>query len=505
MAKRLYVTPNDYVELGTDKPLDRPVVTLDAMQDIASMAFLPNPDEVLKAMGKAIDVYRSITYDAKVKASVGQLTSGVKALEWDVDRGRARSRYKRELEEWTKDYDLQSFIEAHVAAWLYGYQPMEAPWEVVGTQWFPQQFVAKPQEWFVHDPHGFWKYVTKDNKDGVALPSEKNFLFPTFGATYTNPYGVGALSGCFWPVTFKRGGLRFWLTFVEKFGMPHVVIKVPPGAGEEEKAAALSAGRRMIQDAVLVITDTQSYEIVEAAGKSASSDLYRELLAYSDDQIALSIIHQTMSSDVSDKGGGYASSKTGETVLDSAVAAVAGLVQQSMSRVYRAICEVNWGTIDAPTFMLYEESETDSTVAERDSKVNEMLGKAGKRLSAAYFQKAYKLDDEDIEDTAAEEPKPAAAPEEPQPVEAFAESDTSEFPDQAAVDRLADGLTDEELQSQMDGVLQPVINAIARASNYAEALELLAATYPDMDGDRLQNALARMLYESEIRGRIAEL
>lgn len=507
--KRLYVSPHDYIEIPDTPPIEKSTVTLESSADFGAIQYLPNPDEVLKAMNKQIDVYRSLAYDAKVKSAVGQLTSGIKSLEWDVDRGRAKSRYKKELESWTRDYDMQSMIEAHVSAWLYGYQPMEAPWTRVGTQLYPQKFMAKPQEWFVYDVKGFWKYRTKDNRDGIPIPSEYNFLFPAFEDSYTNPYGIGALSGAFWPVTFKRGGLKFWLTFIEKFGMPHIVVKVPQGASESERRTALDAGKRLIQDAVLVITETQSWELMESKGVSASSDLYHRLLSYCDDQIALSVIHQTMSSDVSDKGGGYASSKTGENVLTSASWAVARKLEQTMNLIYRRICQLNWGDVETPTFVLYEESETDVAVAERDEKVNQLLASSGRRLSMAYMQKTYKLDDEDVEETESaaapamptppEPTPPAPAP--PEPPAQFAE-DEAQFPDQAAVDRLVDGLADDDLQREIEPVIDPLLRAIANASNYEDALDLLTRTYPEMDTRRTEEALAALFFEATVRGRI---
>lgn len=34
---------------------------------------------------------------------------------------------------------------------------------------------------------------------------------------------------CFWPVAFKKGGMKFWLRFAEKFGSPWVIGKHPRG------------------------------------------------------------------------------------------------------------------------------------------------------------------------------------------------------------------------------------------------------------------------------------
>lgn len=519
MSNGLWVSPTEYQAFAETIPSAKEIVTAETVKGFsASMGYLPNPDEVLQAMGEKIDVYKKLLYDAKVRSSIGQLTAGVKSLEWDVERGRAKARVKKEIEEWLKDFDLPGFIEAHVMAWCYGYQPMEAPWKDIGGRWYPGNFVAKPPEWFVYNPAGHWAFLTKSNpREGEPIdPETRNFIFPSFDASYENPYGIGALSGCFWPVTFKRGGLKFWLLFTEKFGMPHVVMKVASSATDDERAKALAAGKRMIQDAVLVINDSQSYEFVEAGGKGASADLYRGFAQYNDDQIALSIIHQTMSSDVSDKGGGYASSKTGEAVLTSATFAVARAVEYSLSRIMGWIARVNWDSADAPSFVLYPQSETGKEEAERDTAVNDGLKAIGKRLSQRYFQKRYYLDDEDIEDAPAEMPAPAPAPPpapaepgtdpgtEPgqKPAPSFAEG--QEFPDQADVDRFAEDLSDEQLQEQMEETLQPVFTMIAKAGSYAEAQRRLLELYPKMETGSLEKVLAEGMYRATILGRIRE-
>jgi phage gp29-like protein len=512
MAK-LYVNTTDYIEVPAQKPAEKELFTAEVMRDFSStFGYLPNPDTILAGLGKKIDVYRGLAYDAKVKAVVGQLTAGVKSLEWDIDRGRSKGKIKKEIEEWTKDFNLGAFIEAHVGAWLYGYQPMEAPWQAVGDRWFPRDFIAKPQEWFVHNPRGFWAFLTKDDqREGTPIAGDtRNFLFPTFDSSFTNPYGIGALSGCFWPVTFKRGGMKFWLLFVEKFGMPHVVVKVSSSANEEERAQALSAGKRMIQDAVLVINDTQAYEMVEAAGKSASSDLYREFLSFNNDEIALSIIHQTMSSDVSDKGGGYASSKTGEEVLSSATWAVARAVEYSLSKVFRWITEVNWATQDAPEFILYKKDEASKELAERDNEISGILEKAGKRLSVTYLQKRYYFDDEDIEDAAPAAPAAPAVESAAGPVAVHTEPAAAEFagppdfPDQAAVDAFADAISDEQLQEQMEPLMRPVFNLVAKARDFVDAVDGLAGIYPDLDAGKIEQLVAEGMYRAEILGRLRE-
>lgn len=491
---KLWLDDHRFVETQPSRPAEEEIVTLSLMRDFSSgFAYLPNPDEILRAAGKKIDVYRTLYYDAKVRAATQQLASGVKGLDWDLDRGRAKNRYKREISEWLKDFNLPAFIEGYVGAWNLGHQPFEIPWTQAGNLVMPREVVAKPAEWFVYDPLGWWKYVTKDNRDGVPIdPATRNFLFPAIDASYDNPYGIGAFSGVFWPVTFKRGGMKFWLLFIEKYGMPHVSIKVAAGASETERAQALAAGRRMIQDAVLVLTESQSYELIEAKSPGSNNDMFRSFLDYLNDEISLAVIHQTMTSDVSAKGGGYASSKTGETVLTSASFALARHIEFGMNRIMQWICEVNWNTQDAPSFVLYEKRDVDKDLAERDEKLSASLGKSGLRFTRNYFQSNYYLDDEDLED----------APVETQATPAlFAEPSSTTLPDQLAVDELLDSFSDTGLQEQMTPLVEPILALVRRAGSYDEIERELAAAYAEMDDERLQALIAMACFLADAAGR----
>lgn len=40
---------------------------------------------------------------------------------------------------------------------------------------------------------------------------------------------MGLAHYLYWPTFFKRNGIKFWLIFLEKFGMPTAAAKLPPG------------------------------------------------------------------------------------------------------------------------------------------------------------------------------------------------------------------------------------------------------------------------------------
>ncbi|MEJ5227208.1 DUF935 domain-containing protein [Thermodesulfovibrio sp.] len=448
--------------------------------------YLPNPDPVLKKQGKDITVYKELLADAHVGGCITSRKAGVLSLEWSIDRGRAKSRQAKLIEKVFQNLNLEKIMSEILDATLFGYSVLEVIWEKLGGYILPKAIVGKPQEWFLFSIENELRLRTKDNFEGIPLP-EKKFLLVQHEATYQNPYGFPLLSRCFWPVTFKKGGLKFWVMFTEKYGMPFLIGKHPRGTSKEETDRLADLLEAMIQDAIAVIPDDSSVEIKEASGKGSSADIYRQLIEYCDTQISIAILGQNLTTEV--KGGSYAAAQAHMQVRKDIIEADKKLVEKTLNQLIRWIAELNFGGTEFPVFSMWEQEDVDKALAERDK----ILVDAGVRFTKKYFQKAYGFEDEDIE-----------ACEVPQQPQQFAEVEKqdSPFPDQQAIDDAIDAITPEELQAQMEGVLKPIIDLINESKDYNTVMEKLINTYPDMDTKAIEDMLARAIFVSELWGRL---
>jgi phage gp29-like protein len=85
--------------------------------------------------------------------------------------------------------------------------------------------IGKPVRWFGFDTDNHPRFRSAGNPWlGEELPFGK-FVFARHFPTYDNPYGLRLLSRCFWPAAFKKGGIKFWVTLAEKYGMPFMLGK----------------------------------------------------------------------------------------------------------------------------------------------------------------------------------------------------------------------------------------------------------------------------------------
>lgn len=484
-TKGLWIDDKTFVRFSETSSLTGEIATRKTAIDFYSLAmYLPNPDPVLKKQGKDITVYKELLTDAHLGGCVESRKSGVLSLEWSIDRGKAKSRQARMIQDVFESLDMENIISEILDAPLFGYQVLEVVWKTSGGYILPERIVGKPQRWFVFDEDNNLRFRTKTNINGEPVP-ERKFLLIQHNATYENPYGMPVLSRCFWPVTFKKGGMKFWVMFTEKYGMPFLIGKHPRGTSKEETDKLADMLEAMIQDAIAVIPDDSSVEIQEAGGKAASADIYNRLLDFCNAEVSKAILGQNLTTEVS--GGSYAATQAHMEVRKDIVDSDKKLVEKAFNQLIMWITELNFGSSQPPVFSMWEEEDVDAALAERDVKLTASMEKSGLRLSRRYYQKAYGLEDEDIEGG--------------EQTSMFAENKQA-FPDQQAIDDAVESIPAEEMQKQMEGVLKPIIDLIQEGNSYQDIMEKLASTYPDMDTSAIEQMLARAIFVSELWGRL---
>lgn len=501
MNKRgIWINDKTFITFSDKKTsLTEEIATRKAAIDFYSLGmYLPNPDPVLKKQGKDIAVYKELLTDSHVGGCITSRKSGVLSLEWSIDRGKAKSRQAKLIEDVFKNLDINSIVSEILNAPLFGYQVLEVIWENTGSYILPRAVIGKPQRWFVFGEDNTLRLRTKNNYNGKPLP-ERKFLLVQHEANYENPYGFPLLSRCFWPVTFKKGGLRFWVVFTEKYGMPFLIGKQPRGTGQQETDKFADQLERMVQDAIAVIPDDSSVDILKSDTR-ASADIYSKLIEYCDRQISIAILGQNLTTQV--EGGSYAASQVHMQVRKDIIDSDKRLVEKTLNTLIKWIIELNFGASEFPVFSMYEEEDVDKDLAERDEKLTASMEKSGLKLSKKYYQKAYALEDEDIEQRTEDRGQRA---EDRQQKTEFAEGSTLEakgLSDQQAIDDALDSITPEDLQKQMEGVLKPVIELINESKDYNTVMERLIETYPDMDTKAIEDMLARAIFVSELWGRL---
>ncbi len=506
MAKRVWTDQESSITLTADsqKNLSKEIATRERRLDFTALSFyLPNPDLVLQGQGGNVSVYYPLLVDAHVWACVQSRKAGVLSLEWELDRGRSKSREAKAAEKMLQALDIHRVLSEALDAVLWGYQPMEIVWGEVGGLVVPVDVQAKPSEWFVFGADGEMKFLSKEQPVyGEKLP-EMKFLCPRNHGSYANPYGERTLSRCFWPVAFKKGGWKFWAVMAEKFGMPYTIGRTPPGtpkAVREDFADALEA---IVQDGVAVLDDNQSVELMEFKGGLSSGNLYKGLIEGANAEISKAILGHGGAADSTPGrlGGDDASLAVRREIVD----ADRRLVEETMNTLLRWFHLRNFSGGEPPRFVLFEEEQIDKVLAERD----EILSRGAAKkyaFSKEYLMKAYGFAEEDLVDA-----PPAPEPPAFQPLEgeAFAEARgarpvptrtpfTLDFVDQAAANSALRSVLD--LQKMVEQAMAAVEDAPDDATP-EEVTARIYAAYPKMNADAIVDLMTRAGFSANAAGR----
>lgn len=351
------------------------------------MHYLPNPDPVLKKMGKDISAYREILSDSHVGGCVRRRKAAIKGLEWRITPT-GNEKTDQILTALFDRLPMSHIISQILDATLFGYQALEVMWESKDGLLLPTAIVGKPQEWFVFDEENQLMLRTKDNRNGDLVP-EKKFLLATQQADFLNPYGRADLAMCFWAATFKKGGFKFWLEFMEKYGSPWLVGKHPRQAQIHEIDELLDSMEKMLGTAVAAIPEDSSIDLKESASKGASSQVFNDFLRYCKSEIAIALLGQNQTTEAE---ANRASATAGLEVTRDIRNDDASLVEGVFNQLLMWICELNFSVDTLPTFELFEQENIDKLQAERDKLLTEM----GVGFTEQYIHRTYGFEQGDI-------------------------------------------------------------------------------------------------------------
>jgi phage gp29-like protein len=454
---------------------------------------LPNPDPVLFRTGKRIEILHEIKREPHVSACSQSRKSGVKKRLWKIERYNSNPASAELIEKIFENLQVRDIIRETLDGWGYGYKPLEILWQRQDNLWLPFCVTGKPPEWFEFGRDNELRLKSKDGFKSTEVEPYK-FLLASNEASYSNPYGEAQYSLAFWPTTFKKGGLKFWALMLEKFGMPHAVGKAPANQGDTEKDKLLTMLQNLIQDAVAVIPDNASVELLEIKSGSGTSDIYEKYARYHDGEISKVILgHAAAADSTPGRLGGEngAMDVRGDIIDDDSF-----MVMDCMDDLIRYIFELNptLGTF-RPRFELYDDNDVDTARADRDFK---LMNSKRVIIKKGYFTRCYDFRDNEIE--VIESPsktEPTLPANKVPPAEFSAEAQPSA---QDEVDSMLTGITPATEQAQAAALLQPVIDLVNRCESFDEVQAGLLKLYPDLKTDALEKTLEKAMLLAHIAG-----
>lgn len=361
---------------------------------------LENPDPTLRteAAGKGLKLYDEVDRDPQAGAVLQTRYLSVISKKWEVLPGEepatkglpATMTQAQKVANFVKQTLLNmNFDQARqelLQAILYGFYVGEVIWEAKKNAIVPARIRAKHPRRFSFTMDRDLRLLTLENMiEGEPIPDRKFIRF-TYGSS-DNPYGKGLGQKLWWPIWFKKNGIKFWLIFLEKFGMPTAVGKYPTGTPPEQQQALLDAIEAIQNETGIKIPDSMAIDLLEAARSGKVT--YETICEYMDKQISKAVLGQTATTEGTPGklGNEQSQKKTKQDIVE----ADAGLLDECLNNsIVRWIVDYNYPGITAyPKIKTRTEAEKDlKALAERDSVLAKNIGlPIGKR----YFYETYAI------------------------------------------------------------------------------------------------------------------
>lgn len=249
---------------------------------------------------QAVDwgVYDRILLDDQVKSTFQQRRAAVTSREWEVvpgDKTPAAQAAADALTDDLKRIGFDRLTDKMLFSVFHGYAVAELGWAYIDGRWAWSKIWVRHARRFRYDKDGALRLITRGRPQGETLPDNKFWVLTSGASDDDEPYGRGLAEWLYWPTFFKRGGIRSWMIFLDKFGAPTALGKYRPGTPPSEVNKLLGALQAIATDSGIAVPEGMAIELLEAARSGTSS--YGEMAGYMDSAIAKVVLSQTMTTD----------------------------------------------------------------------------------------------------------------------------------------------------------------------------------------------------------------
>ena len=484
MSKKTKNNPNE-PQGKRDLQLAKEVATRNVAEFVTGLDYLPNPDTILKNNGGNIKVYREMI-DAHLDAVKNKRFASITSRAWTIDGSKGDQKKAKFVEEYLWNIDLRNVISQMLEAIGFGYAVHEIVWNTVqtdlGTLILPTAIKDRKQEWFKFDSDS--KLLLQTNDGSRREMPERKFLVTRNRPTTANPYGNAVYSRCFWPLAFKKGGLKFWMLFVEKYGMPKAIGKVPPTATEKEQQDFLKMLVGLVRDAVAVIPQTGSVELLEAG--AANANPHKAIVDWADQAMSKAWLGETLTTEQTSSGGTQAMATVHNDVRADLALDDAAMIESSINQLIRWIYEINWpNEREIPWMNIILPEDLQEARLNRD-------------INAQYITDVYGIDEKYFEMTEVQ-PQGGMFAEGPEK-KGKVRSTSHELRKQ--VNAFTEHLEDE---CEKVDILAPIRELVENAESLEEVRDKLIGCYAEMPMEKIAEEMEQAFLAADLAGRFSIL
>lgn len=495
---------------GLPAELSQPIATTHDGRDITRPWIRDLEEATDPKLSNAVDwgVYDRVLLDDQVKSCMAQRIGAVVSRDWDVLPGDEKDGRSVAAADAMTDaisrVGWDRITEKMLYATLFGYSVGELMWAPIDGFIAWDRIHVRHARRFRYDADRRLRLLTRINPRGEVLPDRKFWVVTSGGTDDDAVYGRGLAEWLYFPVLFKRNGVRFWNIFLDKFSVPTAKGTYPRGSSREDIDKLLGAIQAIAVDSGFVVPEGMAVELLQLAQTGAD---FGEACRYMDGSIAKIILSQTMTTD---DGSSNSQAQVHKGVKLEIIKSDADLLSDSWGTgpasetagPARWFTDLNFGPdVAAPRVVRVVEEEDDLREA---AETDEVLERAGWVRTEESFKDRY--GDGYVRKPTT--PAPAALPAPVRPLAAANDGDAVQprafaaaepvQPRDIVDDAVDAAMADEGWREQLGPIVDPLVDRLQAATSRDDVLAILSSEADLGSDEALTEGLARAGFATRI-------
>lgn len=447
--------------------------------------------------------------DGHIFSEMAKRKNALLGLDWSIEARKNASAEEKNLaamvQEWFDSLDnLEDIILQAADAIGHGFSCQELEWELEEDIWLPSAAHLRPHRWFQARPDlGDHICLSDGSINGAEL-----WPFGWLVHKHNAKTGFTGQSGLYrvlvWPYIFKNFAVRDLAEFLEIYGLPARVGTYMAGATDKDKDALYEALVMLGHNAAGIIPQGTSIDFKTAA--SGQADPFVAMIDWCERTESKVILGATLTSQADGKTSTNALGNVHNDVRHDILVADARQLEGFFRGMIQMLLAINGYDVSRRQVpkLLFDTRDIED-IASFSTGVKNLVESGVKSIPASWVHKKLGIpapqEGEAVLSVAP--PAPSAPASLNQTFRRLVALSGAEALSDPAQDALDNGKpVPEKIATAMEKLIAPLVAALSKGQSPDEAMNIIAASYPDLNDSELITLLEQALFVSDVWGRI---
>ncbi|ANZ86631.1 MULTISPECIES: DUF935 domain-containing protein [Enterobacterales] len=448
--------------------------------------------------------------DGHIFSEMAKRKNALLTLDWSIEPPPNAAAEEKQIAamvaSWFADLQEMEDITLNAAEAIgHGFSAQEIEkWELDGNLWLPVKIKLRPHRWFCTTPEA----GDEVRLNTGTLGGEELWPFGWLVHTHNAKSGYIAQSGLYrvlvWPYLFKNYSVRDLAEFLEIYGLPPRIGSYMSGASQDEQDKLMEALVSIGHNASGIIPDNTKIEFKDAA--EGQSDPFMAMINWCERTESKVILGGTLTSQADGKSSTNALGNVHNEVRHDLLTADARQLEGFYRGFIRMLLAINGYNVSPrrQPRLVFDTRELESIETFANG-VSALVRAGMDTIPTSWIHKKVGIPvpkENEAVLTPPATPSPVGLSTTPVFRHFAALSTTGEVvdPAQDALDSATS--PGESIAVAMDKLIAPLVSALSKGQSPDEALDIIAASYPQLDDTQLQQLIKQALFVSEVWGRL---